>query len=204
MGSTKLVKQAARRALVGSRRFTIVSNNCWGAHAYQLLGAPYQTPFIGLFLYPDDYLKLLSRFPDVLERPLAFRTGIAAEAYPIAILDGDIEIHFLHYRNVDEAAEKWRRRTSRMVGDPARTFFKFDDRDGAEAKHFEQFFRLPFPSKVCFAANSTPYPTITAPSEQHGRCVLDGLALSSVSRKVFNATRWLSSRPPWVPLPSII
>ena len=33
---------------VRDRPFTIVSNNCWGAELYPLLGRPYETPFVRL------------------------------------------------------------------------------------------------------------------------------------------------------------
>jgi uncharacterized protein (DUF1919 family) len=49
------------RMRVHDPEFTIVSNNCWGAHIYQNLGEPYRTPFVGLFLAPECYLRLLKR-----------------------------------------------------------------------------------------------------------------------------------------------
>ena len=51
-------RAALLRALAADTRFTVVSNNCWGAHIYQALGVPYATPFVGLFIPPADYLEL--------------------------------------------------------------------------------------------------------------------------------------------------
>jgi hypothetical protein len=34
--------------------------------------------------------------------------------------------------------------------------------------------------------------------------VLDGLALATVSRRSFNALRWVSTLPAWLPLPSLL
>ena len=53
------VYNALLRSKVGKRCFTLISNNCWGAHIYQDLGIAYETPFVGPFLDPDSYLNLL-------------------------------------------------------------------------------------------------------------------------------------------------
>ncbi len=55
------LRRRVLRSLVHDRELTIVSNNCWGAHVCQRLGIPYRTSFVGLFLTPDDYLRLLRR-----------------------------------------------------------------------------------------------------------------------------------------------
>jgi hypothetical protein len=34
--------------------------------------------------------------------------------------------------------------------------------------------------------------------------VIDGKALGEISQKHFNALRWLSTAPPWLPLPSLL
>jgi len=47
------------RSQLKNRNFTIVSNNCWGGEVYRGFGLPYQTPFVGLFLFPACYIKLL-------------------------------------------------------------------------------------------------------------------------------------------------
>ena len=38
--------------------FSIISNNCWGGYVYQEQNLPYQSPFVGLFLYAKDYPAL--------------------------------------------------------------------------------------------------------------------------------------------------
>ena len=91
-----------------------------------------------------------------------------------------------------------------LIDDPKRRFFKFDDRDGAVAEDFEAFARMPIPNKVCFSASKLNVPTIIVPSEPDGRQALDGVSLARVSRHYFNTLRWLSTRPAWLPLPSLL
>jgi uncharacterized protein (DUF1919 family) len=206
------VKQSLCRALVGSSDFTVVSNNCWGAHLYEKLGVPYKTPFVGLFVPPEDYLRLLDDFDALIGGALVFADKSAfpryntmrAErglTYPIAVLGGKVELHFMHYKTVEEADSKWHRRRLRMVKDPERYFFKFDDRD-ASREDIERFVSLPFMNKVCFTAKPMGVPTILAPEEPGLGEVIDGARLGRKSKQFFNALRWVSTRPAYVPLPS--
>jgi uncharacterized protein (DUF1919 family) len=52
-------------------KFSLVSNNCWGAHVYQRAAIPYTTPFVGVALSPSSYLDLLENW-DLLRAPLFF------------------------------------------------------------------------------------------------------------------------------------
>src|SRR6266446_3534248 len=108
------------RLFVGDTKFTVVSNNCWGAHIYQALRIQYQTPFVGLFILPKTYLELLRRFDHYIRSDLTFTNESRSEAlnlwrdreslgYPIGLLDGRLELHFQHYRDEIEACSKWRR-----------------------------------------------------------------------------------------------
>ena len=49
-------------ALVENKNFVIVSDNCWGGSLYQWYNRPYNSPFVGLFIHGDCYIKLLSNF----------------------------------------------------------------------------------------------------------------------------------------------
>lgn len=202
------------RALAGGEPFTVVSNNCWGAHIYQALGKPYDTPFVGLFIQPDSYLALLSDFQNLMRQPLEFVAESRSEAlnlwrerdgltYPIARL-GEVEINFLHYSGPEEASAKWTRRRDRMTHHADRLFFKFDDREGATADHIQAFDALPLAHKVCFTARPHAAATIVVPPPGGGTEVIDGLALAKMSKHRFNALRWISSLPAWAPVPSLI
>lgn len=185
---TTAVAQRLFRARVLDRTFTVVSNNCWGAHLYPRLGVEYRTPFVGLFLYPDCYLRLLGRLRWYLGQSLEFRPRSrypdvpAGPAYPVGCLGGDVEVHFLHYRSADD-----------------RLFVKFCDRSGCTPEHLAAFDRLPFRNKVCFV--SVPAPgvrsAVLVPPDATGT-VPDGGRLTHVSLAYFDAAGWLrggSTRP---------
>jgi uncharacterized protein (DUF1919 family) len=209
------IRMRLLRLLAGETPFTIVSNNCWGAHIYQALGLPYATPFVGLFIPPDGYLALLGDFARLMGADLGFiaesrsasvnawraREGLR---YPIGLLGGEVEIDFQHYPDEGAALQAWRRRSDRMVADPQRLFFKFDDREGATETHIETFCALELPHKVCFTAMPHRSQTVLvppAPGEPHAP---DGLTLATLSHSHFNTLRWISSLARWAPLPSLI
>jgi uncharacterized protein (DUF1919 family) len=203
------------RYFVGDANFTVVSNNCWGAHIYQALNVEYQTPFVGLFLPPKSYLALVRRFDSLIRSELSFtnasevasvnqwreRTGLS---YPIGLLDGHVEIHFQHYASQEEARAKWQRRCRRMSSDPARWFFKFDDREGATDDDIREFCNLPLKNKVCFTHRACSSPTIVIPGDAGDAQVRDGVSLAKISRHHFNTLRWISTRPAQIPLPSLL
>jgi uncharacterized protein (DUF1919 family) len=203
------------RQLVGDTTFTIISNNCWGAHIYQALGIPYYTPFVGLFIPPESYLQLLRRFDDCIRHELSFASESRSASlnvwrerekltYPIGLLGSHVELHFLHYANENDAHLKWNRRCPRISAEPKRRFFKFDDREGATVQDIHEFCKLPFANKVCFTAASYDGSTIVVPGEPGDMHVLDGQTLSRISRRHFNALRWISRRPSWIPIPSLL
>ncbi len=68
---------------------------------------PYLTPFVGMFIKLDCYLKLLNDFRNIINSPLTFKPEShhpevnEARArhnysYPIGCMGDDMEIHFLH------------------------------------------------------------------------------------------------------------
>mgnify|MGYP003885258989 CR=1 FL=1 len=60
--------------IVKDHEFVIISNNCWGGSAYQWYRRPYNTPFVGLFIYGSCYLKLLNNFEYYMAQKLSFTT----------------------------------------------------------------------------------------------------------------------------------
>lgn len=139
--------------------FSIISNNCWGGGIYQELKVPYNSPTIGLYFYPDDYLKFLSDLKYYCtDAKLSFtnfsRHKNTSVEYPVGLLDNEVEIHFLHYHSTEEAAEKWNRRKERINWD--NLFVKMDDRDGCTIDHCIKFDKLPFNKKVMFTVSKLP------------------------------------------------
>jgi uncharacterized protein (DUF1919 family) len=164
----KIIIANVKKYYLRNKNFSIISDNCWGGFVYQNYNINYKSPFVGLFIFSPDYLKLLKNLREYMDLPLRF---IEAEkssykeqlveyntlnTYPIAKL-GDIEIHFLHYKNEEEANKKWNRRKARIDYD--NLIVKFCDRDLATEALIEQFFLLNFDRKVCLTASKYDHPS---------------------------------------------
>lgn len=139
--------------------FVIIANNCFGGQVYKSFGLPYNTPFVGMFLYGPCYLKLLQNFKTYIRKDLVFIQQSIYEdrekTYPVAKL-GDIELHFSHYTSEEEASEKWYRRRNRMLEnfDFDNFYFVISDRERVDNKIIQEFHKLPFKNKLSFGAKA--------------------------------------------------
>lgn len=169
----RILPARQRRKRLKDTRFTILSNNCWGGMIYESYDLPKQTPTVGCFIMPDDYIRFLTRLDDYLRAPLTFispeesrwKKEVCGDKryghYPIGNIEitgaggrENIELFFMHFQSSEEAKEKWERRLERI--DREHLLVKFNDQNGCTQKHIEAFEALPFRHKVCFTA--TPYP----------------------------------------------
>ncbi|MBY7766024.1 DUF1919 domain-containing protein [Vibrio fluvialis] len=131
--------------------FSLISNNCWGYEMFKNSSLPYLTPFVGLFLYPDSYLKLLDNPVYYLNYNLE-TVDFNFDEYPIAAIY-DIEIHFLHYESIEEAKVKWNRRRQRLlqfidVHGLDSVIIKFCNRDSPTKEQVEKFGSLTYKRKI--------------------------------------------------------
>ncbi len=145
---------------IGERRFILVSNNCWGYQLYNDLERNYNTPFVGLFVLPDCYLALLADFERSMSGDIVMghhsRYRSEPTRYPVGVLPCGAEIHFLHYRDVNDALSKWQRRCERLraamdADEPL--YLKLCDFDGTSAEQFAQFHAIPFGVKCLLACS---------------------------------------------------
>ena len=138
-----------------NKDFVIISRNCWGGQIYQWLKLPYNTPFVGLFIYTPCYIKILKNFDHYMSLELGFieesKYSKYPTNYPIGLL-GDAEIHFKHYVDEKEARDKWNRRTDRMfeTTDMDNFYFSICSWRGLSNKDLEEFYGLPFKNKLSF------------------------------------------------------
>ena len=141
--------------------FTIISNNCWAGFIYQSYGIRYNTPTVGLFFMPNDYLKFISKLEYYIKSNLEFinpneskyydelRKDPRFGSYPIGKIY-DIEIMFLHYKTEHEAYRKWNERCERINWN--RLVFKFNDQNGCTENHLNSFEKLKLKNKICFTS----------------------------------------------------
>ena len=130
----------------------IVTNNCYGLNYYKNNNIPYNTPFIGLFLFASCYIKLLENFDFYIkETPIECKNSIYGKFnYPIGKIH-DIEIHFLHYSNIDDCIANWERRKARMYN-ITDCIIKMDDRDLYTYDIGQRFINLDYKNKMLFLA----------------------------------------------------
>lgn len=173
-------------------RFILISNNCWGAAIYKSIGREYNTPFVGLFIKQKCYIKLLSRFPEIMESELKFigksKYYNAGLKYPIGLIE-DVEIHFMHYSSEVEAKEKWKRRTERLLlelNSGTNVFFKICDFGSFNFDHDNISCEIKQKNIISFSSvkneNMTSY---------WSKKNLDGLKLFKERYNYFDITEWL-------------
>lgn len=181
--------------------FAIISNNCWGHELYKSTRREYNTPFIGLFMFPECYLALLRNFDKLINNELKFSSQSkyfnTLKHYPIGILGGDVEIHFLHYKTQEEATEKWNRRCDRLrqaLKNNTPLYVKLCDNDGCTKDQLVQFHALDFAYKISIGLQQFP-------SEQHfyvpglinkqKGTLIDGAKLFNKRYRYFDITQWI-------------
>lgn len=142
---------------------TIIASNCFAGRIYQDLDLPYNTPTVGLYFMYPDFIKFLQNFDHYLKAPLVFvsqskyelgneRIKKSKHYYPVALLDGKIEVHFLHYHSEEEAAEKWKRRCERVNLD--NLIVIGSDQNLCSENDIRNFELLPFKKKVIFSSKN--------------------------------------------------
>lgn len=127
-----------------NKQITLLANNCNGACMLHDLGLPFNSPFVNLWLYPEDFIKYVENIEHYMKCSLAFEER-DDYPYPVGVLD-DIHIYFQHYKSQHEAKEKWETRTRRM--DLNHIYVLMTERDGCTHGIMERFDRLPVKHKV--------------------------------------------------------
>ncbi|WP_386690604.1 MULTISPECIES: DUF1919 domain-containing protein [unclassified Lonepinella] len=133
--------------------FSIIASNCNGALILHDLHQPFHSPFVNLYLEPEDFIRYLRNIEYYQQAELAFIHS--DRNYPIGKL-ADITIHFMHYETEQQAKQKWQMRSQRINWD--NLFIIMTDRDGCTYQHLQQFEALPFVHKVAFTHK--PYPEL--------------------------------------------
>ncbi|MCG4271957.1 DUF1919 domain-containing protein [Acetobacter senegalensis] len=128
---------------------SIISNNCWGGEVYKIYNGKYSSPTIGLYMNADDYIFFLKNFRYLITQEISFESAQNEFDFPIGYL-GEVKIYFMHYRNKEEALDKWKRRLNRLPEDNDQILFEISDRDGFDERSIEAFSQLQFKNKIGF------------------------------------------------------
>lgn len=148
-----------RKKKINKNDFTIISNNCWGGTIYESYNMKKQSPTIGMFIMPEDYLAFIGNLEYYLNQNLEiidcdkskWKNQLCEKSnwgtYIIGKLD-DIELHMLHYHDKKIAEEKWKKRISRV--NMNHLLIKFNDQNGCTLEHIKRFSDLNIKNKICF------------------------------------------------------
>lgn len=161
MAIINVLKEPFRKSQLKSKRkdlenkdFSIISSNCNGGCILHDLGMRFNSPFVNLWIKPQDFLKLLKDIPHYMSCDIVFTKEEGID-YPVGLLD-DVRIYFQHYKTEQEAKSKWMDRVKRI--NYSNLFVMFSDRDGCTESDLQEFDRMPYKNKVAFVHK--PYPAI--------------------------------------------
>lgn len=160
----KLIPQLSE--LLGGGNVTIISSNCFAGRIMQDLKMEYNSPTLGLYIWSPDYIELLrnlkyymtvakiefvehSKYQLGNERRA--KRSITHHWYPVGLLDGKVEIQFLHYHSEEEAAEKWYRRAARINWDKLLVIGM--EQNLCTEDDIRDFDALPFDNKIIFTTH---------------------------------------------------
>ena len=80
------------RRRLKNKNFTIICDNCWAGKVYQELGLPYQTPFVGMFVFSPDYIKMLKNIKYYLSGDISLQ--FVRESKYLEDFDNRIPLHY--------------------------------------------------------------------------------------------------------------
>lgn len=170
---------------------TILCNNCTGGIILHDLGLEFKTPTINLFFRGIDFFKFVENLDYYLGVELKRKE--VKEEYPVFNL-GDLELHFLHYKNEKQAIDAWDRRKKRINKDNLYIMWTFFG--GTDEKLLERFENLPYKNKIAFTEKDyrTPNSYYIKGFEEEGLGVLtlyDGIFGHKIIDQ-FDYVSWLN------------
>lgn len=191
------------RSRLRRKDFSIICNDCVGWGIYHKFGLQYTTPTVGLFFYSEDYITFLEGFEHFIKQPIRFKdTSRHSEAneirkqiaYPIGVLDEDVEVHFLHYKDEIEAAEKWARRTSRINLD--NLFFIYSDGEHFREEFLDRYQKLSFKNKIFLSSKPRKdYSCVIFIRDYVNSPSVGDSIRNRKYEKYLNLTKWLNGEP---------
>ena len=195
--------KAIMRLRLKNKEYSIISDDCWGGRMYLDLGIPYTSPTVNLFIYSTCFLKLVKDLKGYMNKELVFITESRYERanksrersgkyYPLGVL-GDVEIHFLHSKDENDALAKWESRKRRLNYN--RLVYKFSDSYLNNPKELIEFEKLPFKNKVIFVAKEYKglqnYVILKEFNKQG--YVSDPFKYKWIYRRNFDVVKWLNN-----------
>lgn len=174
--SRKRSKKTIRKNQI-KKQICIVTNNCYGTKYYHKNKLQYNSPFIGLFLYSECFIKLLENFKQYMRiKPIkCTKSKYGDKKYPVLKIK-DIEVHCIHDKDITETIEKWERRKKRLLP-LSKCYIKMCDHDRYLDEYGKRFVKLRFKKKKLFLSKKNYFDnSCTVKTKYKNRCP-DGYAL---------------------------
>jgi uncharacterized protein (DUF1919 family) len=196
------------RRQLKNRGFSIIGNNCFVGGMYHKYGLKYSSPTIWTYIFPDEYLRFLANLDWYLSQPLEFVetskhamskrfTELTGKTYPVGLLGGDVEVHFMHYRTRKEATEKWNSRLKRFCMD--NLFVVFSDSEEFKEPQLEAFAQLPYAHKVFLSAKPrTGFDGTVFVKDYASKPYVFDVTRNRKYEKYFDLTRWLNGQDSFI------
>ncbi len=131
-------------------RLSIVSCNCWGGLLYKTLGMECLSPFKNLWMDAGEMLMMIPNLKEYMAiEPVFSRWEVdshSMQKYPVMKL-GDMDIHFNHDTDIEEALAKWRRRKNKINYDNLLVMIYTEDETV-----IQKFIELEGYRKICFVS----------------------------------------------------
>ena len=186
---------ANQKTKFNNKNLTLITNNCIGGIILNDLKLKFNTPTINLYFYAPDYIAFLERLDFYLDKKITFsynsKYDSEIKSYPVGNI-GDVEIHFLHYDNCQEAKEKWETRVKRV--NPDNLFIIASDRDNCTTEIIDRFLKLPFTNKVFFSSKKISAKEVIYFKEYSNDIQVGDLIKDDYSWYFyFNTIRWLNT-----------
>lgn len=165
---------------------TIIASNCTGGFLYHWLGLEFKSPFINLYMTPEDFITALSNFDNFMEQNI-IELKDSGKNYPVGIGYKGTLIHFMHYKNFDQAISKWNERKERM--NKNNCCVMLSNWGGYDTKQLKQFDSLPFKHKVVFTDRK--YSNISSAFYLHGYSCSNGKNGNVYATQYINGKRYI-------------
>ena len=107
--------QRKNRKRLLNKDFTIFANSCIGAQIYRDLGLRFDTPFVGLYMEPRDFIEFLKKPEYWINQKIVKENGTAT--CPVGLLGGKLRLYFVSDDTFEIAINKWSYRKERIHWD---------------------------------------------------------------------------------------
>lgn len=141
------VRRHMNRKKLKNSDFSIISSNCIGGVIYHELNERFMSPTINLRIDSKSFVKFVSNLEMYLKQELIFYEN--DESFPAAHL-GDIDILFVHYKDIEEARRKWKTRIRRINWN--NLYIMLNDCDGVDYNDLIELNKVKCKNMVIFTA----------------------------------------------------